>query len=146
MACVPPQELVGFGAMLQFYDELSASWQTVGGTSDLSFADEVLEAIETTSNDSDGGAATRIPSPLTSLEPQEYEFNFRWSEFSQVQSIFSQRRILDWRIVLMNPQQSYQQFCAFISKVGGTIPMRELVKAMVELTPTGSSTWGQLIS
>lgn len=145
MACVPPEELVGFGAMLQYQDPLTDEWVTIGGTNDLEFPEDTTEAIDTTANDSDGGYETNIPSPLSKLEPVEYEFNFRWSQWQFLVNMKANKVIYDWRIVLMNPEQTYMQFCAWISKLGGAIPMRELVKASTELTPTGRPTWGQLI-
>jgi hypothetical protein len=142
-ACVPPEELVGYGTLLQYVNPINEQWQTVAGTKDLSFPEDVTDSIETTDNSS-GGYRTRIPNPLASLEAQTYEMKFLWSQFSVMREMKGTQVITEWRLVLMNPQQSYMKFCAFISKIGGEIPMEDLVMASIELTPTGGPTWGTL--
>lgn len=143
MTCEVPSELVGFGTLLQFYDPLAAAWTTVAGTKDLAAPDDVTEAIDVTSGAS-GRYRRRIPSPLQSLEPVENEFLFLWGQWKNITAIKGDKRILDWRLVLQNPEQAYMQFCAFISKLGVAIPMEDAVMATMELTPTGEPTWGQL--
>ena len=104
MACVPPEELVGFGALLQYQDPLTLVWTTIGGTNDLEFPEDTTEAIDTTSNDNPGsGYETNIPSPLSKLEEVEYEWNFRWSQWSTIVNMKANKVTYDWRIVLMNP-------------------------------------------
>lgn len=144
-ACSPPEELVGFGAMLEYYNDLTSAWVTVGGTKDLSFPNDTTEAVETTSNDTTDGYRTYIPSLLQGLEEQEYEFNFRASQWSTLQGIKGNRSILEWRIVIMNPQQTYMQFCAFISAITAEIPMEDLILGTLSLQPTGGPTWGELV-
>lgn len=144
MSCVVPEELVGYGTLLQYEDPLTDEWITVGGTKDLDAPDDVTEAIETTSGTSATKYRTRIPSPLSSLEPVEYEMHWRWSQWATIVNVKADKRILPWRLVLQNPEQTYLQFCAFISKLGAAIPMEEIVMATVELTPTGAPTWDQL--
>lgn len=143
MTCDVPSELVGFGTILQFLDPITAEWTTVAGTKDLAFPDDVTEAIDVTSGTS-GSYRRRIPSPLSSLEPVEYEFNFVWGQWKNIVQIKADKRIMDWRLVLQNPEQAYLGFCGWISKLGGSIPMEEAVMATMELTPTGAPTWAQL--
>jgi hypothetical protein len=143
-ACTPPEELVGFGALLQYYNNLTSAWTTVGGTKDLSFPNDVTEGVETTAGDTPDGYRTFIPSLLQGLE-EEYEFNFRASQWNTLQGIKANRDILEWRIVIMNPQQTYMQYCAFISAISGDIPMEELIMGTISLHPTGGPNWGTLV-
>jgi hypothetical protein len=138
-----PDELVGFGTLLQYQDPLTDDWMTVAGTKDLDFPDDVTGAIDVTSGTS-GAYRKRIPSPLSSLEPVEYEFNFTWSQWKNIVNIKSAKRTLSWRLQLQNSEQTYMQFCGFISKLGVSVPMEELVMAKMELTPTGEPTWSKL--
>jgi predicted secreted protein len=144
-ACIPPEELVGFGALLQYYDVIATQWTTVGGTKDLDFPEDATGKIDTTSNDSDGGYKTNIPSPLSELGETSYSMNFRWSQWSTLVSIKANKTILNWRIVLMNPQQTYMEFCAWIMTIAGSVPMEDLVTGEITLSPTGAPEWGQLL-
>ncbi|MCA9974236.1 MAG: hypothetical protein KC413_00745 [Anaerolineales bacterium] len=144
-ACIPPEELVGFGAMLQYYDSIAKAWITVGGTKDLDFPDDTTGKIDTTSNDSTGGYKTNIPSPLSELGEQSYTMNFRWSQWSTLVGMKGNRTITDWRIVLMNPQQTYMKFCAWIMKLAGSVPIENLVTGTITLSPTGAPEWDQLL-
>lgn len=144
-ACIPPEELVGFGALLQYYDSLASQWVTIGGTKDLETPEDTTEAIDTTSNDSEGGYKTNIPAPLAALGQVSYTMNFRWSQWSVLVSMKGNKTITDWRIVLMNPQQTYMKYCAWIMSLKASIPMEELVEGEIGLSPTGAPEWGQLL-
>lgn len=144
-ACIPPEELVGFGALLQYYDSPTSTWVTVGGTKDLDFPEDSTGKIDTTSNDSDGGYKTNIPSPLSELAEASYAMNFRWSQWKTLVGMKSNRTITDWRIVLMNPQQTYMKWCAWIMKLTGSVPMEELVTGEITLSGTGAPEWDQLL-
>ena len=144
-ACTPPEELVGFGALLRFYNNLTSAWVTVGGTKDLSFPEDVTPEIDTLSNDTPDGYRTRIPSMVQELSALDLTFNFRWAQFSTLRGIKANRDVLEWQIVIMNPEQTYIHFCAFITSIGGEIPMEDLIQANVTLMPTGGPTWGELV-
>lgn len=144
-ACTPPEELVGFGALLQYYNNLTSAWVTAGGTKDLAFPNDVTPEIDTLSNDTPDGYRTRIPSLVQELEALDVTWNFRWAQFSVIRSIKANRDVLEWRIVIMNPEQTYMEFCAFISSIGAEIPMEDLIMANVTLMPTGGPTWGELV-
>lgn len=143
MACVPPEELVGYGALLQYKNPLTDEWVTVGGTKDMEVPERTREAIETTDNQT-GGWRTRIPNPLKSQEPVSYEMKFLSSQWFVLHNMFEDALLADWRLVLMDRRQFYYQFCAFISSMGDDIPMEELVTSTIELTPTGGPTPGYL--
>lgn len=145
MSCTPPEELVGFGALLQYYDTIASQWVTVGGTKDLETPEDTTEAIDTTSNDSEGNYKTNIPSPLSELGQVSYTMNFRWSQWSNLVSMKGNRTITDWRVVLMNPQQTYMKFCAWIRMLKSDVPMEGLVTGEIGLSPTGAPEWGQLL-
>jgi len=144
-ACTPPEELVGFGAWLQYYNNLTSAWVTVGGTKDLAFPEDVTPEIDTLSNDTPDGYRTRIPSLVQELNSLDLTFNFRWAQFSTLRGIKANRDVLEWRIVLNNAEQAYIEFCAFLSSISGEIPMEELIQASITLTPTGGPTWGELV-
>lgn len=143
MACVPPEELVGYGTLLQYKNPLTNAFVTVAGTKDLSFPRQVRGAVETTDSGS-GGWRRRIPSPLKDMEPVELEMKFLASQWLVLRAMFDDGTITDWRLVLMDQRQFYLSFCAFISAMGGEAPMEELVLAPIELTPTGGPSAGYL--
>ena len=145
MTCEVPSELVGFGTLLQYKDPITEDWTTVGGTKDLEFPDDESDEIETTSNDSSGAYRQFMPSPLSTLAEVEYEMNFRATEWLTLANMKANKTITDWRLVLQNDRQTYMQFCAWIKKIGGAIPMEEIVQASITLRPTGAPTRGNLI-
>lgn len=143
-ACVPPEELVGFGALLQYKNPINDEWTTVAGTKDLETPEDSTEAIDTTSNDTEGGYKTNMPSPLSELSEVSYTMNFRWSQWKTLVNMKANRTVTEWRMVLMNTEQTYLTYCAWIQMLKSTWPMEELVEAEITLQPTGAPTWGQL--
>lgn len=143
MACVPPEELVGYGTLLQFKNPLTDAWVTVGGTRDLELPERTREAIDTTDGQT-GGWRRRKPGPLKEQAAVSYEMMFLSSQWFVLDGMFEDGTITDWRLVLMNQRQFYYQFCAFISAMGDDIPMEELVMSTIELTPSGGKTAGYL--
>lgn len=141
--CVPPEELVGYGTLLQYKNPLTDTWVVVSGTKDLEFPNDTTEAVETTDNQS-SGYRTYIPNPLAELEEVTYEMKFLWSQWAVMQQMKRTRVTAEWRLVLMNAEQTYMSFCAFISGLGGALPMEELVTASITLRPTGGPEWGTL--
>jgi hypothetical protein len=127
-ACTPPEELVGYGALLQYYNNLTSAWVTVGGTKDLEYPED-----------------TRIPSLLSTLNEVTYTLNYRWSQYTVLRGIKENRDVLEWRVVLMNPEQTYIKFCAFISSLSVAIPMEELIEFDLTLNPTGAPELGELV-
>ena len=109
----------------------------------MEFPNDTTEAIETTDNQG-GGYRTYIPNPLAELEEVTYEMKFLWSQWSVMQQMKRTKVVAEWRLVLMNAEQTYMQFCAFISGLGGAIPMEELVMASVTLRPSGAPLWDTL--
>ena len=78
------------------------------------------------------------------LEEVTYEMKFLWSQWSVMQQMKRTRVVSEWRLVLMNSEQTYMSFCAFISGLGGAIPMEERVMASITLRPTGAPEWDTL--
>ena len=144
-ACTAPEELVGFGAMLEYYNDLTSAWVTVGGTKDLEYPEDTTEAVDTTSNDTSDGYKTSIPSLLSELAEVTYTINYRWSQYYTLKGIKQNRQINEWRIVLMNPEQTYISFCAFISALGVAVPMEDLIQFDLTLHPTDGPTIGELV-
>lgn len=143
MACNPPEELVGYGTLLQYKNMLTDEWVTVAGTKDLALPERKRDAIETTDN-STGGWRQRIPNVLKSQEPASFDMKFLSSQWFVLNQMFDEGLLVEWRLVLMNPRQFYYQFCAFITSMGDDIPMEELVMSSIELTPSGQPTAGYL--
>lgn len=142
--CVPPEELTGYGTLLQYKNALTNEWVTVAGTRDLEFPEDTTEAIETTDNQS-GGYRTYIPNPLAELAEVSYEMKFLWSQFFVLRQMKLTRVVAEWRLVLMNAEQTYMSFCAFVSALAGSIPYEELVMATITLRPSGAPDWGTLL-
>ncbi len=141
--CVPPEELTGYGTLLQYKNVITDEWVTVAGTRDLEFPEDTTEAIETTDNQS-GGYRTYIPNPLAELAEVRYVMQVLWSQFSVLRQMKQTKVVAEWRLVLMNAEQTYMSFCAFVSGLAGSIPYDELVMATVTLRPTGAPDWGTL--
>lgn len=141
--CVPPEELVGYGTLLQYKSIVTGEWVTVGGTQDLSLPERTREGIDTTDNQT-GGWRQRRPSPLKDQAPVSYEMKFLASQWFVMDGMFEDGTVTDWRLVLMNKRQFFYQFCAFISSMGEEIPMEELVMSTIELSPSGGKTAGYL--
>ena len=141
--CVPPEELVGYGTLLQYKNPLNEVWTTVAGTKDLEFPNDTTDDIETTDNSS-GGYRTYLPNPLSELESMTAEMKFLWSQFSVLRQMKATKVVAEWRLVLMNEVQTYMSFCAFISEISGSIPFEDMVMASITLRPTGGPDWGTL--
>lgn len=141
--CVPPQELVGYGTLLQYKDTLTEEWVTVAGTRDLALPQRVRESIDTTDNQT-GGWRQRIPNPLKSLETIEYEMKFLSSQWFVLNAMWDAATLTEWRLVLMDARQFYYSFCAFILTMGDEIPMEALVLSTIELQPSGGPSAGYL--
>lgn len=145
-ACIPPEELVGFGALLQYWDTDNEKWIDVAGTKDLETPEDTTEGIDTTTGDNRShGYKTNIPSPLSELGEVTYTMNFRASQWTKIVNMKASKRTFDWRIVLMNEEQTYMKFCAWIKTLKVNIPQEELVEADLGLMPTGAPTWDKVI-
>lgn len=148
--CDIPEELVGYGTLLQYKDPVleQETWVSIAGTNDMDFPEDTTEAIDATANPTSGGLAgaykKMIPSPVSSLESVSYEMNFTWAQWQTLVNFKQAKRILEWRLVLQNPEQTYMKFCAWIQSLGGTIPMEDLVKSTISLQPTGAPEWDKL--
>lgn len=149
-SCDIPEELVGYGVLLQYKDPVlvTETWVSLAGTNDLEFPNDTTEAIDATANPTSGGLSgaykKMIPSPVSALDSISYEMNFTWGQWQTLLAFKSSKRILEWRLVLQNPEQTYMAFCAWIAEMGGSIPMEDLVKASITLQPTGAPEWGTL--
>lgn len=148
--CDIPQELVGYGTLLQYLDPVleTETWVSVAGTHDLEVPEDTTEAIDATANPTSAGLAgayrKKIPSPVSELGEVSYEMNFLKGQDNKMRTFKRDKRTLTWRLVLTNPEQTYYKFCAWISKVGTSIPMEDLVKCNISLQPTGGLDWGDL--
>jgi predicted secreted protein len=141
--CVPPEELVGYGTLLQYYNTLSESWVTVAGTRDLATPTRSRPAIDTTDSQT-GGFRTKIPNPLAEVQDVTYEMKFLASQWFVLEQMFNDGTFLEWRLVLMNERQWYISYCGFISEMGEDIPMEELVMSSITITPSGKPSSGYL--
>lgn len=141
--CVPPEELVGYGTLLQYKNALTDAWVTVAGTKDLSLPERTRDAIETTDNQT-GGWRTKIPNPLKEQGKVSYDMKFLASQWFVLHNIFDDGLLAEWRLVLMDRRQFYYSFCGFISNMGEDVPMEELVMSSIEITPTGAPAAGYL--
>ena len=142
--CVPPEEFVGYGTLLQYKNPLNDEWTTVAGTKDLPFPNDTTSDIDTTDGSSGGGYRTFIPNPLATLEPVTFEMKFLWSQFSVLQQMKANKTFAEWRLVLPADPQIYMSFCAFISAISGNAPMENIVMASITLRPSGAPEWGTL--
>jgi len=140
--CVPPEELVGYGTLLQYKNILTDEWTTVGGTKDLPFPNDTTSDIDTTDGSSGGGYRTFIPNPLATLEPVSFEMKFLWSQFAVMQQMKRTQVFTEWRLVLPSEPYPYVAFCGFISSISGNAPMENLVMATITIRPSGAPEWG----
>lgn len=143
MACVPPEELAGYGSLLEYKNPLTDAWVTVAGTKDLSLPNRTRGTIDTTDGQS-GGWRKRIPGVLKEQAAVSYEMKFLKAQWFVLHNLFDDGLLVDWRVVLMDERQFYYQFCGFITDMGDEIPMEELVMSTIEITPSGAPTSGYL--
>ncbi len=145
MSCTPPQEMVGFGAVLEYKNPLTDDWVTVGGTRDLSLPNRTRTALETTSGAS-GRWRRKRPGVMKEQAPVSYEMYFVKSQWFVLNAMLDDDVVYEWRVVLMeDPEQFYYQFCGFVTDIGDEIPMEELIMSTIEITPDGRPTSGNLV-
>lgn len=145
MSCTPPQEMVGFGAVLEYKNPLTDAWVTVGGTRDLSLPNRTRAALETTSGAS-GRWRRKRPGVMKEQAPVSYEMYFLKGQWFVLNAMMDDDVVYEWRVVLMeDPEQFYYQFCGFVTDIGDEIPMEDLIMSTVEITPDGKPTSGNLL-
>ena len=138
-----PEELTGYGTLLQYYDPITAAWTTIAGTQDLEMPEDTVEAVETTHGDGDGWGTT-IPDGVQTLQPVTYTLNYRRSQFGILQQFKHNRRILLWRLVMtQTAEQIYLQLNGFITSIKGAMPLKGLVTSDVTIQPTGAPSTGR---
>lgn len=143
--CTPPQELVGYGAILQYLNPLTDAWVVLAGTSDLSLPERTRGALETTRGSGDRWR-TKRPGILREQAPVTYEMDFLKDQWAVLNAMMNDDVVYEWRVVMMeDPEQWYYKFCGFVTNLGDEIPMEELVTSSVEITPSGKPTQGTLI-
>lgn len=146
LGCTPPEELEGFGTLLQYQDPLTDAWVTVAGTQDLETPEDVDDDAIEGSPDPLTGYKRFIPSRLRQQNPVTYEMRFRKSVLAVMRSFRESRRVVSWRIVFMTPEQDFVQFCAWVNSLQVNAPERgELVTSTVGLHPTGAPSAGTLL-
>lgn len=144
MSCTPPEELVGYGSILEYKNPLTDAWVTVGGTKDLSLPNRTRGALDTTDGTGDRWRKRR-PGVLREQAAVSYEMKFLKAQWAVLNAMMSDDSIYEWRVVLMSdPEQFYYQFCGFVTDLGDEIPMEELIMSTVEITPTGKPSSGNL--
>ena len=144
--CIPPEELEGFGTLLRYRDPISDEWITVAGTQDLETPEDVDDEAIEGSPDPDTGYKRFLPSRLKTLNEVTYELRFRKSIWAAMRSMRQSRRVTDWQLVFMTPEQDYVEFCAWVSGLQITAPERnDLITASVTLRPTGGPREGTLL-
>ncbi|MCL4806122.1 MAG: hypothetical protein KJ046_17650 [Anaerolineae bacterium] len=146
MSCTPPQELVGYGAVLRYKNPLTDEWVVVGGTKDLSLPNRTRGALETTSGAS-GRWRKRRPGVMREQAPVSYPMNFLKTQWFTLNAMLNDDVVYDWQVVLMeDPEQFYYEFCGFITDIGDELPMEDLIESTIEITPSGKPSWGNLVS
>lgn len=145
MSCTPPEELVGYGAVLEYKNPLTDEWVTVGGTKDLSIPERTRGELETTSGASGRWRKYR-PSVMREQSPVTYEMNFIKSQWFVLNAMVNDDVVYEWRMVQMeDPEQFYYQFCGFVTNLGDEFPMEDLVTSSITIRPSGAPTWGNLV-
>lgn len=145
MSCTPPEELVGYGAVLQYENPLTSDWVTVGGTKDLSLPNRTRSALETTSGASGRWRKYR-PGVMKEQSTVTYEMNFMKAQWAVLNAMLDDDVVYTWRVVLMeDPEQWYYQFCGFVVNLGDELPMEELISSSIEIQPSGKPSSGTLV-
>lgn len=145
-SCTPPEELEGYGTLLEYQDPITDQWVTVAGTQDLETPEDADDDAIEGSPDPDTGYKRFLPSRLKMLNEVTYELRFRKSVMAVMRGFRQSRRVVNWRLVFMTAEQDYFQFCAWINSLQITAPERgELITVSVGLHPTGTPTEGTLL-
>ena len=136
--CKIPKAFIGYGAILQYWDNTQDDWITVGGTQDLEFPEITDEKVETNEDDGDG-TMHYTSSPQLDLSDPAYEVDFFEDQHKKLMNIKLQRPtpVLCWRIVMNTTRQFYFQWCGFIMALSAAIPKRELVKSNITIGYSG---------
>lgn len=137
-ACIPPQSLHGYGAILRYWDNAGDQWVIVAGLVDVPIPDELQEKVE--SNDDDGDGTTHyVPSPQTDLSDPAYTGDFLFDQWKRLHNIKKQRPtpILCWQVVLPTPDQIYFQWCGFLKELKATAQKKGLVTSEIVVGTTG---------
>ena len=136
--CIPPRNLIGYGAFLQMWDNAVEEWVIIGGTSDLEVPELTREFIETNADDGDG-TVHYIGVPQTDLGAVTYTVDFIESQHTRLHNLAQQNPPYNtcWRVVLNTPQQRYFKWCGGISALTVAIPKKELVTADLTIHTTG---------
>jgi len=96
------------------------------------------DAISTLHNGTAGAIDTFIPGVGN---PGECSFTVIFQD-NEVAELYSSKGILkDWRLTL--PDNSYYDFEGFISSIGATVPMNEVVECNITITVSGQITLTQ---
>lgn len=136
--CIPPTELIGYGAFLRWYDRAGDAWVLVAGTDDLALPDAMREFIETNGDNGDG-TIHRIGVPQIDYSEQTYKMDFLVHQFERLNNLIKQNPVFNtcWQIVFNTPTQYYYEWCGGIKKLTTAIPKKEVVKSEITIIPTG---------
>lgn len=137
-ACIPPKSLHGYGAFLRYWDNAASAWVIVAGTMDLPIPSVMRESVETNDDDGDG-TIHKMGSPQLGVEDFEAEFDFILAQYNKLLNLTQQPTVYYtcWQVILNTPQQNGYEWCAFINKLTGNAPKKDIVKATIGLTHTG---------
>ncbi len=145
MSCTPPEELVGYGTLLQYQNPLNDEWVTVAGTLELESPEDTDDGEVEATPDPDTGYKRFIPAKLSVLNEVSYEMNFRRSVAAIMKEFRRTKRMLPWRLVVMTPEQDYTQFCAYVKGYQEMYPEgNELITSTITLRPSGGPSYGTL--
>ena len=136
--CIPPETFMGYGALLQMWDNAGENWDTIGGTSDLMLPDVLREYIETNSDDGDGTIHYQGV-PQYDLGEPTFTIDYREGQHTRMLNLHRQNPpyFTCWRIVLPTPRQNFYKWCGGIKTVTTAIPKKELITSDLTLKSTG---------
>ena len=146
--CIPPRNLIGYGAFFQMWDNAVEDWVTIGGTNDLELPQVTREFVETNADDGDG-TIHRMAVPQTDLGEVTYTVDFIETQHIRLQNLSQQNPPYNtcWRVVLNTPTQRFFRWCGGISSLSVSIPKKDLVTADLAVMPTGGGMeTGELIA
>ena len=146
--CIPPRALHGYGSYIRRFDRASDAWVVIGGTGDLTLPNTVRDSVLTNDDDGDG-TMHYIPAPQTDVDDVEVEGDFIKNQYETLLNLINDP-IADttcWQIVLNDPQQTFVEWCGFLTAVGAAAPKEDLVTATITIHASGGGvTSGQLVT
>ena len=132
--CTPPEQLVGYGALLRYYDYIKQEWVIVAGTDDISIPKIMREKVETNADNGDG-TKHYLVLPQSDAEDVDITADFLPAQYKKFSRMVQSNPVIytDWQVVLNTPDQFTIEWCGALMELGGEVPKQDLVTSDIKI-------------